>query len=137
MKRSMHFPGKRECLPMLPRLRAARAPDLTFLFFFLSLYLLAPHLLVLHSLAAAQENTTEDQVKAAYLLNFAKLAEWPASALPEGPSPLVIGVSGGDEDPGPGPAAGAPVVHVRGLAYKGLVEVSCLRSVTVSDIMTT
>lgn len=98
MKLSMHFPGKRECLPMLPRLRAARAPDLTFLFFFLSLYLLAPHLLVLHSLAAAQENTTEDQVKAAYLLNFAKLAEWSASALPEGPSPLVIGVSGGDED---------------------------------------
>ena len=48
-----------------------------------------------------------------------------------------IGVSGGDEDPGPGPAAGAPVVHVRGLAYKGLVEVSCLRAVTVSDIMTT
>ena len=40
----------------------------------------------------------EDQVKAAYLFNFAKLAEWPSHALPDGPSPLVIGVSGGDDD---------------------------------------
>src|ERR1700752_4110608 len=45
-----------------------------------------------------QQNATEDQVKAAYLLNFAKLAEWPARALPDGPSPLVIGVAGGDEE---------------------------------------
>lgn len=45
-----------------------------------------------------QQNATEDQVKAAYLLNFAKLAQWPKQALPDGPSPLVIGVSGGDED---------------------------------------
>lgn len=45
-----------------------------------------------------QPNATEDQVKAAYLLNFAKLAEWPSRALPEGPSPLLIGVSGADED---------------------------------------
>jgi hypothetical protein len=52
----------------------------------------------LHSPALGQQNATEDQVKAAYLLNFAKLAEWPRSALPEGPSPLVIGVSGGDEE---------------------------------------
>jgi TonB family protein len=45
-----------------------------------------------------QQNATEDQVKAAYLLNFAKLAEWPRTALPDGPSPLVIGVSGADEE---------------------------------------
>lgn len=45
-----------------------------------------------------QQNATEDQVKAAYLLNFAKLAEWPRRALPDGPSPLVVGVSGGDEE---------------------------------------
>ena len=53
-------------------------------------------LLVLQFLAAAQ--ATEDQVKAAYLLNFAKLGEWPSRALPDGPSPLVIGVSGGDDE---------------------------------------
>jgi YfiR/HmsC-like len=50
------------------------------------------------SVPGQQPNATEDQVKAAYLLNFAKLAEWPSSVLPEGTSPLVIGVSGGDDD---------------------------------------
>lgn len=55
-------------------------------------------LLALRFLAPGQQkNPSEDQVKAAYLLNFAKLAEWP-HALHDGPSPLVIGVSGGDED---------------------------------------
>jgi TonB family protein len=43
-------------------------------------------------------NATEDQVKAAYLFNFAKFAEWPNHALPEGPSPLLICVRGADED---------------------------------------
>ena len=43
-------------------------------------------------------SATEDQVKAAYLLNFAKLAQWPGDALPDGSAPLVIGVSGGDEE---------------------------------------
>jgi TonB family protein len=43
-------------------------------------------------------NASEDLVKAAYLANFAKLTEWPRYALPEGSAPLVIGVSGGDED---------------------------------------
>jgi TonB family protein len=65
----------------------------------ISLALLALHLLAFHALAAGQQQSApEDQVKAAYLLNFAKLGEWPRFALPEGPSPLVIGVSGGDED---------------------------------------
>ncbi|MHB8215073.1 MAG: TonB family protein [Candidatus Sulfotelmatobacter sp.] len=53
---------------------------------------------MLQLLAMGQQNAPEDQVKAAYLLNFAKLAQWPPHALPDGPSPLVIGVSGGDED---------------------------------------
>ena len=44
-----------------------------------------------------QKNASEDQVKAAYLLNFAKLAEWPRHALPDGPSPLVIGVDSSDQ----------------------------------------
>jgi TonB family protein len=60
--------------------------------------LLAIHLLALNLPALGQQNATEDQVKAAYLLNFAKLAEWSHQALPDGPSPLVIGVSGGEED---------------------------------------
>jgi TonB family protein len=56
-------------------------------------------LLALQLVALGQrQNATEDEVKAAYLLNFAKLAEWPSRALPVGPLPLVIGVSGGDEE---------------------------------------
>src|SRR5208283_2134445 len=47
---------------------------------------------------AQQPSATEDQVKAAFLLNFAKLAEWPTQSLPDGPSPLVIGVKGADGD---------------------------------------
>ena len=46
--------------------------------------------------ARGQVQAPEDQVKAAYLLNFAKLGEWPRGALPDGPLPLVVGVSGGD-----------------------------------------
>jgi TonB family protein len=46
--------------------------------------------------ALTQQNASEDQVKAAYLLNFAKLAEWPRRAMPDGSSPVVICVIGGD-----------------------------------------
>ena len=55
-------------------------------------------LLTFQLLAWAQpQNASEDQVKAAYLVNFAKLAAWP-SPLPDSPTPLTIGISGGDED---------------------------------------
>jgi len=61
--------------------------------------LFALHIFTLHLLALGQQpNASEDQVKAAYLLNFAKLAEWSQQALPDGSSPLVIGVSGGGEE---------------------------------------
>jgi TonB family protein len=52
--------------------------------------------LLLFQLPAMGQKASEDQVKAAYLLNFAKLAEWPRRALPDGPSPLVIGVDASD-----------------------------------------
>lgn len=84
MKLRIHFSGKNEWLPRCPPFRPALRIGLALL----ALQLLAP---------GQQQNVTEDQVKAAYLLNFAKLAEWPRTALPDGPSPLVIGVSGGDE----------------------------------------
>jgi TonB family protein len=54
--------------------------------------------LTLQLLSAAQQRVTEDQVKAAYLFNFAKVGEWPDHALPDGPSPFGIGVSGADDD---------------------------------------
>jgi hypothetical protein len=37
---------------------------------------------------------SENQVKAAYLFNFAKFAEWPGSAFPGAGAPLVLGVIG-------------------------------------------
>jgi TonB family protein len=89
----MHFAGKDERLVRRLPPRAARGIGVVFL---------ALHFLALHALAVGPQLVgqkgvaTEDQVKAAYLLNFAKLGEWPRFALPEGPSPLVIGVSGGE-----------------------------------------
>jgi TonB family protein len=79
------FAAKDESLPREPWLWAALGIGVALLTF---------HLLAL----GQQQNAPEDQVKAAYLLNFAKLAEWPRPALPDSPSPLVIGVSGGDEE---------------------------------------
>ncbi len=80
----MHFSGNPESLSWRPTLRAALS---------IALALFALQLLAL----GQQQNASEDQVKAAYLFNFAKLAEWPRTALPDGPSHLVIGISGGDE----------------------------------------
>ena len=45
----------------------------------------------------AQQTADEYQVEAAYLYNFAKMANWPAQILPAG-GDLVVGVLGGDED---------------------------------------
>jgi TonB family protein len=56
-------------------------------------------LLALQHASIGQESRTKEyQVKAAYLYNFAKLTEWPSRSLPSGPSPLVIGVIGGDDE---------------------------------------
>jgi TonB family protein len=80
-----YFSGKEEGSPWRPSSRTVRGIVLAFF----ALQLLA---------LGQQPNATEDRVKAAYLFNFAKAAEWPRHALPDGPSPLVIGVSGGEED---------------------------------------
>jgi hypothetical protein len=54
------------------------------------------HLISLPS-ALAQDSTTPDyKIKAAFLYNFAKLTDWPASAFSTVKSPLVIGVLGRD-----------------------------------------
>ncbi|HEX5221374.1 MAG TPA: YfiR family protein [Verrucomicrobiae bacterium] len=45
--------------------------------------------------APAQESQpSEYQLKAAFLYNFAKFVEWPASALPTDSSPFIIGILG-------------------------------------------
>lgn len=53
-------------------------------------------LLVPSRIVAAEAAPTEYQVKAAYLFNFVKYVEWPASAFHESASPFVIGVLGHD-----------------------------------------
>jgi len=55
-------------------------------------------LVLLCGLCTGQTQTaSEYSIKAAYLYNFAKSAEWPENNLPSG-APLVIGVVGGDEE---------------------------------------
>ena len=44
------------------------------------------------------QTASEYQVEVAYLYNFAKFTEWPKQSLPDGPSSLVIGVVGGDDE---------------------------------------
>ena len=55
-------------------------------------------LLLFYSLCAQAQNASEYQVKAAYLYNFAKSAEWPGQTLPSGSSQIVIGVVAGDDE---------------------------------------
>lgn len=45
---------------------------------------------------AAARTTGEYEVKAAYLLNFAKFVEWPSTAFADESAPVVIGVVGDD-----------------------------------------
>lgn len=80
----MHLSGKGESLSWRRSSRTALGIGLA--------------LLAFQPMALGQQSATEDQVKAAYLLNFAKLSEWPRTALPDGPSSLVIGVDGGDSE---------------------------------------
>lgn len=44
------------------------------------------------------QSFSEYRVKAAYLYNFVKLADWPPSSLPTPPAPVVFCVFGGDDD---------------------------------------
>ena len=81
----MHFSGKAEWSPWCRSPRTVLGIGLAFL----ALQLFA---------LGQQRNASEDQVKAAYLFNFAKLAEWPRQFTLDGTSPLVIGVSGGNDD---------------------------------------
>ncbi len=49
---------------------------------------------MLTALAARAEVPTEAQVKAAYVLNFAKFTEWPSTAFPNASTPLQVCVAG-------------------------------------------
>jgi hypothetical protein len=52
-------------------------------------------LMLISGTGRAQESRpTEYQIKAAFIFNFAKFIDWPAQALPQATSPLVIGILG-------------------------------------------
>ncbi len=73
-------------------------------------------------LAAAQGGVGEYDVKAAFLLNFARLIEWPSAAFPLGDSPLVVCVLGNDPFYGAlhgladGKSVGTRIIAVKRLA---------------------
>ncbi len=48
------------------------------------------------SLAAAQSDLTEYQVKAAFLFNFTKFVEWPDGSFEDAQAPIVVGIIGDD-----------------------------------------
>src|SRR5581483_6102858 len=54
--------------------------------------------LLLLGRGASGQSASEQQVKAAYLYNFAKLAEWPSEAFSAPNSPIVFCVVGGNDD---------------------------------------
>ena len=51
---------------------------------------------VAQSVSAQEPAPSEHQVKAVWLLNFARFVEWPATAFPNATAPLVVGVVGKD-----------------------------------------
>jgi hypothetical protein len=54
-------------------------------------------LAMLVNAAGALASLDDYRIKAAFLLNFAKLVEWPAAAQPAAGEPLVLGVMGDEE----------------------------------------
>ncbi len=62
----------------------------------LSMVLLVIAGLLIPAWAGAAASRGEYEVKAAFLLNFARLVKWPAGALPADDSPIVVGVLGAE-----------------------------------------
>jgi len=87
--------------------------------------------------ASAQSVADENQVKAAYLLNFARFVEWPADVLAVS-SPLIIGVIGDNpldgalEDVLRGKSANGHPIQLRRLRWDELLLTTC-QIVFISD----
>ncbi len=60
------------------------------------LLVLLPAATLVHGMGAGDESLSEYEIKAAFLYNFAKFADWPESAFSEPASPIVIGILGKD-----------------------------------------
>lgn len=83
------------------------------------------HLLAILALAfaPARAQVPDTQIKAAFLQNFAKYAEWPPGSFASGSAPLKLCIVGRDpfgETLRPAPIAGHPVSVERGVAEDAL-----------------
>jgi hypothetical protein len=79
--------------------------------------------------AATDERPGEYQVKAAFILNFARFVEWPPEAFSDAQAPLIVGLIG--DDPFDGSLAGTlngKTVGGRTLTYKKIRNQSDLKS---------
>lgn len=117
---------------------------------------LAALLLLVCAQFAQAQTPTEAQVKAAYVLNFAKFAEWPAASFASAASPLNVCVLGTPEThaafagiqgkpaqgrdvqvralPRPGDTAGCHVLYVDAVERAGAA--AALKSVTGRPVLT-
>jgi hypothetical protein len=83
---------------------------------------LAIGLTVSHGRAARGDDYGEYEVKAAFLLNFARLVQWPSSAFHDAEEPILLGVLGRDPFDGAlqslveGRKAGPRTIHVKHIA---------------------
>jgi hypothetical protein len=76
-----------------PRERTARRVALALVVFSIALASAFP---AAAAVAAEPARSTEHQVKAAFLLNFAQFIQWPDGAFTDAKSPIVVGVLGDD-----------------------------------------
>ncbi len=72
--------------------------------------------------------TQEYQVKAAFLMNFAKFVDWPQSAFPDDQAPLVLGIVGEDPSGGALEALNGQVVKNRTIKVQHLSGTSGLQA---------
>lgn len=77
---------------------------------------------------AAAQQATEDEIKAAFLFNFANFVEWPSTSFADPSAPLVIGVAGENNIADAlDKAARGKTVNGRSLAIKRLKRTDDLR----------
>jgi hypothetical protein len=113
----------------------------------IAIVVLAIGLAVSHGRGARAAEYGEYEVKAAFLLNFARLVQWPASAFNDSEEPIRLGVLGRDPFEGAlqnlveGRKAGPRTIHVQHIANVReipayhMVFVSAPESASIADIL--
>lgn len=84
-------------------------------------------LALLQPLTKAKAQTTEDQLKTAFLFNFAHYVSWPATAFTNSEAPLVIGIYGA------GPSHGAIRDMLEGRTVDSR-KIKVIRAITLKEL---